>query len=196
MVMPRVFIVVAIAATASAQGPVSVRVLLGATDKESKTWDGGVRAQDGNIVSIEPWRFEGADAVDGHRWRMSTHNARRFGGANQPEAPVVANGIILTLAGPNATLDFETAQGNFQVRTDELNYGRFVSKLDGRVLVDRIPVTNRIARTPEEEDYPSAAVDREGNVWMAYLAFKHHPRRRQSRGSIRFPPIARPPRER
>src|SRR5215831_13996902 len=147
MVTPRVLIVVALAATASAQGPISVRVLLGATDAESKTWDGGVRSQGGNIVTIEPWRFEGSDALDGNRWRMSTHSARRFGGANQPEAPIVANGIILTLAGPNATLDFETAQGNFQVRTDELSYGRFVSKLDGRVLVDRIPVTNRIART-------------------------------------------------
>src|SRR5215831_15863792 len=187
MVTPRVLIVVALAATASAQGPISVQVLLGATDAESKTWDGGVRSQGGNIVTIEPWRFEGSDALDGNRWRMSTHSARRFGGANQPEAPIVANGIILTLAGPNATLDFETAQGNFQVRTDELSYGRFVSKLDGRVLVDRIPVTNRIARTPEEEDYPSAAADREGNVWMAYVAFKHHPRHNELRQALREP---------
>ncbi|HJZ94866.1 MAG TPA: DUF3604 domain-containing protein [Candidatus Solibacter sp.] len=187
MFTPRMVIIVAIAAAASAQGPVSVRVLLGATDTESKTWDGGVRAQGANIVTIEPWRFEGADALDGNRWRMSTHEARRFGGGNQPVAPVVANGIILTLAGPNATLDFETAQGNFQVRTDELSYGRFVSKLDGRVLVDRIPVTNQVARTPEEEDYPSAAAGREGNVWMAYVAFKHHPRYNQLRQALSEP---------
>jgi hypothetical protein len=36
MVTPRVLIVVGLAATASAQGPISVQVLLGATDAESK----------------------------------------------------------------------------------------------------------------------------------------------------------------
>src|SRR6516165_757984 len=99
--------------SASAQAPVGIRVLLGVTDTESALWDGGVRAQGASIVSIEPWRFEGSDALDGNRWRAATHPARRFAGANQgAPPPVVANGIVITFSGPDsAVLDFETAQG-------------------------------------------------------------------------------------
>src|SRR5260370_15580475 len=101
MFSSRLLVLFAVALSARAQGPVSIRVLLGATDAESTVWDGGVRARGASIVSIEPWRFEGTDALDGNRWRASTHPARRFGGANQaPAPPVVANGGILTLSGP------------------------------------------------------------------------------------------------
>jgi hypothetical protein len=187
MLMPRLLAVAAIAATASAQGPISIRVLMGATDTESVTWDGGVRLQRGTISSIEPWRFEGTDALNGNRWRMSTHTARLFGAAGQ-NAPVVANGIVITATGPaSSVLDFETAQGSFQITTDELAYGRFVSKLNGRVLADRIPPTQRIAQTPEEEDYPSAVTDRDGNVWMAFVAFRHHPRHNELRRALQTP---------
>src|SRR5256885_13112220 len=62
-----------------------------------------------------------------------------------------------------------------------------------------IPATHRIAQTPEEEEYPSAAADIEGNVWMAYVAFRHHPRRNELRRGPqttpqRFYPLKEPPR--
>jgi hypothetical protein len=179
----------AVAVAARTESPVSIRVLLGATDAEPASWDGGVRARGATIVSIEPWRLEGTDALNGSRWRISTHPARRFGAANQgAPPPVVANGIIITLSGPDSTeLEFETAQGNFQIQTDEIAYGRFVPKLNGRVLADRIPPTSRIAETPEEEDFPSAAADREDNVWMAFAAFRHHPRQNEMRVALRTP---------
>ena len=77
---PRLLFLLAIGVSASAQAPVSIRILLGVTDTESTPWDGGVRAQGTSIVSIEPWRFEETDALDGNRWRAATHPARRFGG--------------------------------------------------------------------------------------------------------------------
>jgi hypothetical protein len=190
----------AIAASVAAQTPVSIRVLLGATDTESTSWDGGVTAQGGSIVSVEPWRFEGADAIMGNRWRISTHSARRFGGGNQgPEPPVVANGIVITLSGPQTTtLDFTTPQGTFQLTPAEIAYGRFVSKLNGRVLADRIPPTTRITDTPDEEDFPAATLDRDANIWLAHVVFHHHPRHNQLRVALRTPlqnlaPLAEPP---
>src|SRR5256885_12717821 len=44
-----------------------------------------------------------------------------------------------------------------------------------------IPATHRIAQTPEEEEYPSAVAGIEGNVWVAYVAFRHHPPRHEIR---------------
>jgi hypothetical protein len=201
MFEPRLLLLFAIGVSASAQAPVSIRVLLGATDTESARWDGGVRAKGASIVSLEPWRFEGNDSLDGNRWRAATHPARRFGGANQgAPPPVVANGVVITLSGPeSAVLDFETAQGAFQIRTDEIVYGRFVSKLNGRVLADRIPPSTRITDTAqEEEDFPSAAVDRDGNVWMAFVSFHHHPRHNEMRAALQTPlqdfaPLQAPP---
>ena len=188
MFWPRSLLLVAVAASASAQGPVSIRVLLGVTDTESASWDGGVRAQGASIVSIEPWRFEGTDAINGNRWSISTHPARRFGGANQAAPPpVVANGVVITLSGP-ATLNFDTPRGPFQLRTEELAYGRFASRLDGRVLADRIPTAARLTDTvQEEDDFPSAAAEPSGAVWMAYVAFRHHPRHNELRAALRAP---------
>ena len=181
-------VLVTVATSARAQGPVSIRVLLGATDTQSTSWDGGVRAQGASIISVEPWRFEGNDTITGDRWRISTHEARRFNGGNQATpAPVVANGVVITLSG-SATLDFESPHGTFQIRTDELAYGRFASRLEGRVLVDRIPATGRITDTAQdEEDFPSAASGPDGTVWMAYVAFRHHPRHNELRVAVRAP---------
>jgi hypothetical protein len=172
----RHLVLLVISATAWAQGPVSVRVLLGTNDKESTVWDGSVRTQGGSIVSMEPWRFEGQDAISGTTWKMSTHAMRRFAGGNQANAaPVVANGVVVTVAEGTASLQFETAQGNFELRLDEVGWGRGVTKLDGKVYADRIPPAMRITETKDEEDYPSAAVDKSGNIWMAYMLFRHHP---------------------
>ncbi len=190
MFWPRLLLLIAVAASASAQAPVSIRVLLGVTDTESTSWDGGVRAQGASIVSIEPWRFEGNDSIDGGRWRISTHQVRRFAGGNQAApAPVVANGVVITLSGPDATtLDVDTPRGSFQIRTDELAYGRFVSRLEGRVLADRIPAAAHITATvQDEEDFPSAASGPDGNVWMACVAFRHHPRHNEMRVALRTP---------
>ena len=52
-------------ASAGAQTPVSVRILFGTTDTEPTRWDGSVQVQGGSLVSIEPWRFEGSDAISG-----------------------------------------------------------------------------------------------------------------------------------
>jgi hypothetical protein len=42
-------------------------------------------------------------------------------------------------------------------------------------MVDRVPPSFQITNTPEEQDYPAAAADQSGNVWLAYMEFRHHP---------------------
>jgi hypothetical protein len=48
------------------QAAVGVRVIFGLTDQAETKWDGSATARSGHIASIEPWRFEGRDAL--HRW--------------------------------------------------------------------------------------------------------------------------------
>ncbi len=185
----RILAVLGIAASAGAQTPVSVRILLGVNDTQSSRWDGSVEARGGRIVSMEPWRFDDGDAITGDSWRMATHPMRRFGGAaGQGAAPVVANGVVVNLAADGAaSLHVSTAQGNFDLRADELAYGRWTARLNGLVLADRIPTSRRISQTPEEEDFPSAAADRQGNIWVASVAFHHSPHYEELRTPLETP---------
>jgi hypothetical protein len=157
---------------------VSVRILMGVGDMASIRWDGTIAAQGTTIASIEPWRFEGTDAIVGSTWHVSTHPARLFAGAT-PVGPgsVVPNGLIVTLSGfaSGAQLKVTTAQGDFTIAADEVAYAKPVAKLNGRVLIDRIPASARLTNTPEEEDYPSAAISKNGEVWVAYVEFHHNP---------------------
>src|ERR1700728_4224590 len=94
-----------------AQAGVGVRVMFGVADPVDTKWDGSVSARGGRIPSIEPWRFEGTDAIHGNSWTASTHIVRLFGGrglfGNTVQLPVVANGVVIYLddAGEGASLD-------------------------------------------------------------------------------------------
>ena len=182
-----------LSAAAAAHAQVSVSILLGVGDTGPVRWDGTITAQEAKIGSIEPWRFEGTDAIVGSGWHVTTHPIRLFGGGTQISASgvsnVVANGIIVNLsdAGSGAGLKLTTAQGDFSVSLDELAYGKPVSKLNGRVVVDRIPASVQITKTPEEEDYPSAAVAKNGDVWVAYVEFHHNPGHNALRAALTAP---------
>jgi hypothetical protein len=172
---------IALLASVAINAQVSVRILLGVGDTGPVRWDGTIAAQGAKIVSLEPWRFEGADAIVDQTWHLSTHPVRLFGGGTQVSSTgvsnIVANGIIVNLSGSStgAVLKLTTAQGDFPVALDELAYGKPVSKLNGRVLVERVPASIRLTNTPEEEDYPSAATSKNGDVWIAYVEFHHNP---------------------
>jgi hypothetical protein len=176
-------------AVVHAQERVSVRILLGATDTASTVWDGSVQANGATVESIEPWRFEGADAINGSSWKASTHQIRLFGGANNPNRPLVANGVIAILAtrSEDATVLVNTVQGNFDFKLSEIPYGTTASKLNGKALVERVPAASRLTQTADEEDFPSAAVAKDDSVWLAYSIFHHHPDHNRLRVGLEEP---------
>ena len=160
-----------------AQGARGVRVLLGLTDTAETKWDGSASARGAKISGLEPWRFEKPDELlQNNSWRLSTHPIRLFGAAAQAPRPVVANGVIIWLdsASPDATLQIQTAQGNFDIRLAEIPYGVSKKLLDGRVMVDRVPSYRRLTESADEQDYPAAATAKDGSVWIAWMEFKHH----------------------
>ena len=180
----------ALLASVALQAQVSLRILLGVGDKGPVRWDGTIAARGATTTSLEPWRFEGADAFVGSTWHLSTHPIRLFGGGTQVSSQgvsnVVANGIIVNLSQPEsgAELKLTTAQGDFNVPLDGLTYGKPVAALKGRVLIDRIPASLQLTKTTEEEDYPSAAVAGNGDVWIAYVEFHHNPEHNKLRAAL------------
>jgi hypothetical protein len=157
-----------------------VRVVFGHGDKLETRWDGSVTARGAQVRAVEPWRFEPPDALEGgNSWKAQIHTIRLFGSAaNQGiTPPPVANGVVVQLTGADASteLAFNTAQGNFSVRASDLRYGRTVAALSGRVSIDRVPSATQVTRNSDEQDYPAAAIAKNGDVWAAWMEFKHHP---------------------
>ncbi|MBK7601966.1 MAG: hypothetical protein IPJ07_26965 [Acidobacteria bacterium] len=56
--------------------------------------------------------------------------------------------------------------------------------LGGRAMVDRVPAATAITKTPDEQDYPAAATDRDGGVWVAYRTFTADPKFRGIRWTL------------
>lgn len=176
--------------SAQPQTAVGVRLILGLTDTSEVKWDGSATARGARISSLEPWRFEGSDAILEHgSWRASTHQIRLFGGGRLAGPGFVPNGVIVWLdgAGENTELQVKTAQGEFSVSLAGIPYGKLQHLLNGRVMADRIPGVARITDTPEEQDYPAAATDKAGNVRLAYLEFRHNPDHNRLRAPLRQP---------
>lgn len=153
-----------------------VRILLGVGAGRSN-WDGGITVSaPARIAALEPWRGDQGDEIlPGNRWKLSTHQIRLFGA--QAQRPFVANGVLLQLRGESndTELKVETPQGNFAFKLADIPYGKSVTFLDGRARAERTPATAAITNGKDEQDYPAAARDAAGNVWVAYLEFKHHP---------------------
>ena len=183
-----------LSAACAAHAQVSIRILFGVGDSESVRWDGAIAAQGGKIASLAPWRFEGTDAIVGATWHLNTHPIRLFNAGTQVSSRgvsnVVVNGLIVNLSdtGGNTALKLTTAQGDFTVALDEVAYGKPVPKLNGRVLVDRIPPSVQLTNTPDEEDYPSAAAGKNGDVWLAYVQFHHNPEHNSLRAALETAP--------
>jgi hypothetical protein len=164
--------------TLHAQSTASYRVLFGVTDTAPTRWDGTFSGQRVGDITATEWKFAAGDNLDGQLFHFSTHPDNRFIGASGGAgAPIVPNGFILTADRVTESSEFSitTAQGDFQFRASDLAYGKGIYKLEGRVYIDRLPVSTRLTNTTEEEDYPSIAKDKNGDAWLAYVQFHHSP---------------------
>jgi hypothetical protein len=172
------------------EAAVGVRVILGLTDRAETKWDGSVKAEGARVTAVEGWRFEGADEVTGTSWRASTHRIRLFGGGRAGQPPFTANGVVVWLDGETEStqLTFQTAQGGFAVKLADIPFGRRASALEGRVMADRVPGSTQIAKGSDEQDYPAAAVDKNGGVWLTYVEFRHNKDHHQIRANYNEKP--------
>jgi hypothetical protein len=160
---------------------ITFRVTFGYLRAAPKSYDGSLAANGGQVRNIELWRGMQQDAVSGSSWKLQV---RRMVFENQPDKPnpvaggsapvtnVVPAGLFVTVDRTTASVDFQTAQGNFSVPVQQLGYGRVPSFLDGDVLVERTPGSLRISASAEQHDYPSLAVTRSGAVWTAWQAYE------------------------
>ena len=163
------------------QNAVGVRVLFGIDGKIGDRWDGNAAADGARVTSVELWRFDTGDEMQpNNSWKATIHAIRLFAGAQaqlQATAPAVANGVLVFLdsASNNAAIKIHTSQGDFRTALSDIPWGMFKAELSGKVLLDRVTGYTQITNSPSEQDFPSAAVAKDGSLWIAYLEFQHTP---------------------
>src|SRR5579884_1414216 len=161
----------------------SLRVVFGYRRTAVKPYSGSMSVTGGSLRRLQPWRFLQDDAITGpDSWKLTV---KRIVFENQPDAPnqmsaggpaplnIVPAGVIATIDAGSSSAEFRTDQGNFTVPVRELVYGRELWYLDGDVLVERVPTSERVSpQNAEQHDYPSIAVTRAGHVFTAWQAYQ------------------------
>jgi hypothetical protein len=84
------------------------------------------------------------------------------------------NGVLLMLTDVNesSVVTVKTEHGEFNVALSQIPYGKFVRELNGAVEIDRTSATRQATADPKtDDDYPSAAVAKDGTVYVTYESF-------------------------
>ncbi|MBI3679499.1 MAG: hypothetical protein HY235_03800 [Acidobacteria bacterium] len=166
------------AAAEDPSGNLSFRILLGVNDRASNGWDGSISVTPGRITRIRGWRFTAADSAGANSWKAAT---RQSPGKKGKAGPILENGVIVTAsAEQSARFQARTAQGDFSFQASEIPYGQPKPFLEGRALVDRVPVVSRLTQSDEEQDFPAIAHSGD-NAWLGYVEFTHGDREVEAR---------------
>ncbi|MEZ5353119.1 MAG: hypothetical protein R2762_10830 [Bryobacteraceae bacterium] len=158
----------------------AIRVRMGVGDKAATRWEGTVAATGGETISLRTWRPRNGDRVEGlTKFAVETRKGLNFK-KREWEAPfeqtqeqyLTIPGVVVELRGaPTARVTIETAHGAFSVSPFALEAGRFERHLNGRVIVDRVPVVDMLSAGSGDSDFASLTAHPGGEVWAAWVAF-------------------------
>jgi hypothetical protein len=162
----------------SEPGAVAFRILLGVGDKQDTPWDGSVKMSSGQILGIKGWRFVDGDSTDAKSsWKASSRKS--ISQTTRPTGPLAVfvmfeTGVIVEVSDedPAAELQIATKQGDFSFQARAVGWGEPRSFLDGRAVVERVPLTLQLTTSTEDQDFPAIA-QRGDAVYASYVEFTH-----------------------
>jgi hypothetical protein len=158
-----------------APGAVGFRVRLGMKDAEPTDWSGEATVSSGRVLSVRGWRWAQGDKASANSWKITTRRQAPQGGEvpNAGKGPVLDSGVVITFGDVNgdSKIDIKTPAGVFSFSIDDVPYGKRVAALQGKVEIERVPAVVAGAQTAADEDYPAAALSRDGTAYVTYLSF-------------------------
>ncbi len=142
----------------------AVTIRLGLTDREPTDWGG---------------RAEGLVAGESTSWEAESESSplKQAGGERSPRVLPVSVDLKLPPMPCGSALDetqtirVHTDQGDFEFAPLEISPGTSQVLLDGRVEVERVPVSLPVASSSREEDYPACAGVPDGSVLCAFVVY-------------------------
>ncbi|MCP5116590.1 MAG: hypothetical protein GY953_37655, partial [bacterium] len=88
---------------------VQFSILFGVGDEEPATWNGSIRASGARVLSMEVWRPEPEDRIDGTSWQLSSRRVvlTRGAAARKRQQPVLENGVFVQAEMMDSAARFE-----------------------------------------------------------------------------------------
>lgn len=162
-------------------GAIAFQLQLGLKDREPTRWTGSITLSDGRIVSHRvlsgrlETRQEAKSIEFSGRTQQRQQKKKQGKKKTKKTTQIIRVPIALEVvidAPPDATVRVETSAGEFTFPVSAILYGGSVAALDDAASVQGQFASVRVAGSALEEDFPAAVRDREGNVWVAYTAYK------------------------
>ena len=171
-----------LALAASAADTVTFRVRFGMKDTEPTDWSGSIKVTPGRVVSIRGWRWTSSDSATGDSWTVATRRLIAMDSVQAKKVregkltmPIGDNGVIITLADTEPSSEIEiTFTGKpdpAKFKLSAIPYGQRFQRWQNAIEIERCPTAAPLAETDADEDYPAAAVAKDGTVYVAYVAF-------------------------
>ena len=157
-----------------APGAVGFRIRLGMKDADPTDWSGEAAVSSGRVISIHGWRWAQGDKSKANTWTITTRRQSPLGGeVAEGKGPVLDSGLIITFGDVkgDSKIDIKTPNGSFSFTFNDVPYGKRVSALDGKAEIERVPAVVAGAQTNADEDYPAAALAKDGTTYVTYLSF-------------------------
>lgn len=147
--------------------------------KEPTTWDGEVTVSGARLRQVRLWQDDPRETVEGNRWTLTTQRSIPWNSEQRKRGhaamPLQDSAIVLELldTSPQTELSFDTAQGAFKLALGDFPFGTSKGFLGGLAQVARMANSATILSAPSEDDFPSAALGPQGELYVAYVAFTH-----------------------
>ncbi len=143
-------------------------------------WDGSLKLSGGGKVrSIRAWQPDPRNQIEGTTWKLTTRHTIPWNSQQRKRGhklmPLKDAALIIELEDlrPETSLEFETAQGDFEVALNDVPLGTRKGFFRGLVQVAQMASADIVVSAPTEDDYPSAALAADGTLHVAYVAFNH-----------------------
>ena len=165
-----------VAAVSALDGSQRFRITFGGGDSAVVDWSGSVSVSAGSAAIAASHHFGPAETFDGSSWKCGNQwdGGLQMEPKDQAVFPLTRwKGIVLDIDGGDSTVvAVTTAQGDSEFRSGDVKYHQPIERLDGRVRIERVPVSQRMSESLADDDYPAIAIGPDGRVWVAWIAFE------------------------
>lgn len=171
-----VVLALSVAAVSPLAGGQRFRITFGGGDSAVVDWSGSVSVSAGSAAIAASHHFGAGETFDSSSWKCGNQwdGGLQMEPKDQAAFPLTRwKGIVLDVDGGDSTVvAVRTAQGESEFRSGDVKYHQPIKRLDGRVRIERVPVSQRMSESLADDDYPAIAIGPDGRVWVAWIAFE------------------------
>ncbi|MEZ5361982.1 MAG: hypothetical protein R2748_06445 [Bryobacterales bacterium] len=151
-------------------------MLFGGKDAKVADWSGSLTVEGGEGRVVAMHHFSPEESFDAKSWKAGNQWDGNINLLPQEQALFPKTrwkGVLVEVEGPEtARVKLATAQGAAEFRTGAVPYLQPAALLDGRIRVERMPYSDRMAGPETQDDYPAIAAGPDGRLWCAWSAHR------------------------